>query len=291
MFWVRIHLWGREYLGVLDTGATISIVAKNILPCGDLKNILPTAAIRMGDGHVVHSFWDCGVEVPMGSRSIAHRFYLMHTEAFDFVPGTDFFVEHNQILSLTLQAPYVLQMDHGDGWESVPMEQSEHTSSYLRVCKREPSTMMVNSKTEDYQLLGDVLDQGLRELGYSREDLNVELFASDTQHVLDLYCSKGKYCCYKFYWPSLGMGYPNPRFSELGNVLTKVALERSRIVLCSPDWGAHGRNKYWHTVLDKLTLTSIQLPDDAIYVTLGRKTPMIWLRTAAAQRARESQSQ
>ena len=245
MFWVRIRLGGREYLGVLDTGATMSIVAKKILPCGDMKNILPTAAIRMGDGHVVHSCWDCEVEVPMASRSIAHRFYVKDTEAFDFVLGTDFFVEHSQILSLTLQAPYVLQVDHGDGWESVPLEQSEHTSSYLRVCKREPSTMMVAPKTEDYQLLGIVLDQGLRELGYSWEDLNVELFASDKQHVLDLYCSKGKNCCYKFYWPSFGMDYGNPRFSELGKVLTKVALERSHLVLCSPDRGANGGNEYW----------------------------------------------
>ena len=152
MFWVRICLGGREYLGVLDTGATISIVAKKRLPRGDLKNILPTAAIRMGDGHVVHSCGDCEVEVPMGSRSIAHRFYVIDTEAFDFLLGTDFFVEHSQILSLTLQAPYVLQVDHGDGWESVPLEQSVHRSSYLRVWKREPTTMMVASKTEDYRL-------------------------------------------------------------------------------------------------------------------------------------------
>ena len=88
MFWVRIRLWERESLGVLDTGATISIVAKKILPCGDLKNILPTAAIRMGYGHVPHSCGDCEVEVPMGSRSIAHRFYVMDTEASDFVLGT-----------------------------------------------------------------------------------------------------------------------------------------------------------------------------------------------------------
>ena len=274
MFWVRIRLGGREYLGVLDHGATISIVAKKVSPCGDLKNILPTAAIRMGDGHVVHSCGDCEVEVPMGSRSIAHRFYVMDTEAFHFVLGTDFFVEHSQILSLSLQALYVLQVDHGDGWESVPLEQSEHTSSYQRVCKREPSTMMVVSKTEDYQLLGDVLDQGLRELRYSREDLNVELFASDKQHVLDLYCSKGKNCCYKFYWPSFGMAYGNPRFSKLGKVPTKVALERSHMVLCSPDWGANGGNEYWCTLLDKLTPTSIQLPDDAIYVPLGCKMPI-----------------
>ena len=82
MFWARIRLRGREYLGVLDTGATISIVAKKILPRRDLKNIMPTAAIRMGDGHVMHSCGDCEVEVPMGSRGIAHRFYVMDTEAF-----------------------------------------------------------------------------------------------------------------------------------------------------------------------------------------------------------------
>ena len=95
--------------------------------------------------------------------------------------------------------------------------------------------MMVASKTNNYQLLGDVLDQSLKELRYSRENLNVELFASDKQNVLDLYCSEGKSCCYKFYWPSSGVAYGNPRFSELGKVLNRVALQRSRMVLCSPD--------------------------------------------------------
>ena len=70
------------------------------------------------------------------------------------------------------------------------------------------------------------------------------------------------------------MPYGNPIFSELGRVLTKVAPERSRMVLCSADWGAHGGNEYWRTLLDKLTLTYIQLPDDPIYVPLGRKTPI-----------------
>ena len=134
--------------------------------------------------------------------------------------------------------------------------------------------MMVASKTKDYQLPGDVLDQGLKELGYSPENLNVELFGRYKQHLLDLYCSKGENCCYKFYWPSFGMAYGNQGFSELGTVLTKVALERSRMVLCSQDWAAHWGNEYWRTLLDKLTLTSIQLPDDAIYVPLGRKTPI-----------------
>ena len=127
MYWVRIRFGGRECPGVLDTGATISIVSKKILPRLDLKIIMPTAAIRMGNGHVVHGCGDCAVDVPMVSGSIAHWLYVMDTEAFNFVLGTDFFVEHSQILSLTLQAPNVLQVDHGDGGESVPLEQSEHT--------------------------------------------------------------------------------------------------------------------------------------------------------------------
>ena len=66
VFWVRICLVGREYLALLDTGATMSILAKKSLPRADLKSIMPTAAIRMGDGHVVHGCGDCEADVPMG---------------------------------------------------------------------------------------------------------------------------------------------------------------------------------------------------------------------------------
>ena len=59
-----------------------------------------------------------------------------------------------------------------------------------------------------------------------------------------------------------------------GKLLTKVALGRSCMVLCSADWGTHGGNEYWRTLLEKLTLTSTQLPDNAIYVPLSRKTPI-----------------
>ena len=51
--------------------------------------------------------------------------------------------------------------------------------------------------------------------------------------------------------------------------MTKVAVERSRMSC------AHGGNEYWRNLLDKLTLSSLQMPDDAIYMPLGRKTP-IW---------------
>ena len=70
------------------------------------------------------------------------------------------------------------------------------------------------------------------------------------------------------------MAYGNPRFSELGKILTKVAPERSRMVLCSTDCGAHEGNEYWCTLLDILRLRSVELADDAIYVPLVSKTPI-----------------
>ena len=76
VFWVRIGLGGLEYLGVLDTGATISIADKIFLPCGSLQNIMTSAAIRMGDGHVSTAagtvkwryLWAPGLS-PIGSMS------------------------------------------------------------------------------------------------------------------------------------------------------------------------------------------------------------------------------
>ena len=123
---------------------------KKILPLGDLKNVMPTAAIQTGDGHVVHSCGDCEVDSPICPRSSARPFYVMDTQALDLATGTDVFVKHAKILSPSLQAPYFLHEDDCDGRYTIPLEQCEHTSSYMKVCKKEPSAMIVASKTEDH---------------------------------------------------------------------------------------------------------------------------------------------
>ena len=234
---------------------------------------MPTAAIRMGDPHVVHSCGDCKVDVPMGSRSIACRFYVMDTEAFNFVLATDFFVEHSKILSLTLQAPYFLQVDNGDGEESVPLEQSEHTSSYLRVCKKEPSNMMVASKTDDYQLLGDVLDQGLKELGYSREDLNVKLSPATSNMSWTSTAATGTFLLQVLLAPFRD-GLREPHLQSTGEGLDQGGRGTFPYGPVFPRLESPWGSEYWRTLLDKLTPTSVQLPDDAIYVPLSRKTPI-----------------
>ena len=358
VFLVRVTIAGKDYLGVFDTGATISIVPRQILARLSMGTSRPTVAIRMGDGRVAHSVGDCVLEVPMGWKTISHPFYVMDTEAFDFVLGTDFLTQHPEILSLTLQSPYVLWVDHGGGREAVPLEHADTSSRHLRVMKEEgeasnlsqeraahvgerelesqapqevmaavpqmdpglhrpsphafrraeraelrrsgslkpawnaaepdggeslpvtitgeepSSQLLAASKLVDYQLDKKVLVEALREMGFTLEDVNVELFATRRQHVLDLYCSPGVNSAYKFYWAALGLCYGNPRFSDLGKVLTKAAWERARLLLCTPDCGASGGNKYWKTLLDHMRITTVQLPDAEIYVPPGGKKPM-----------------
>ena len=68
----------------------------------------------------------------------------------------------------------------------------------------------------------------------------VEFFASKEQHMMQLYCSRYLNNAYRFYWRSLGLCYASPPFSQLSKVLTKIALEGARLVLCTPYWGTKG---------------------------------------------------
>ena len=44
-------------------------------------------------------------------------------------------------------------------------------------------------------------------------------------------------------WKAMGLAYANPPFSLLAKVLTKIAYEGGRVVMCTPDWGCSGERK------------------------------------------------
>ena len=64
----------------------------------------------------------------------------------------------------------------------------------------------------------------------------------------------------------MGLAYANPTFSLLAKVLTKIAYEGGRVVMCTPDWGCSREHAYWRHLLDQMTVGRVQLPDGAIYV-------------------------
>ena len=48
----------------------------------------------------------------------------------------------------------------------------------------------------------------------------MELFASQQQHIVQLYCSKHLTNTFRFFWKSMGLAYANPPFSLLAKVVT-----------------------------------------------------------------------
>ena len=131
-----------------------------------------------------------------------------------------------------------------------------------------------NYRTENHQLARHVLQNGLAALRVNLHEIQVELFASQQQHIMQLYCSKQLNNAFRFFWKAMGLAYANPPFSLLVKVLTKIAYEGGRVVMCTPDWGCSGEHAYWRRMLDRMTVGRVQLPDGPIYVPEDSDTAM-----------------
>ena len=169
---------------------------------------------------------------------------------------------------MSLQRPYSLHCDFGSGLFSVPLELSGQKESWLRYAAK------TNYRTENYQLACQVLENGLAGLQVSLDEIQVELFTSQQQHIMQLYCSKHMNNAFRFFWKAMGLAYANPAFSLLAKVLTKIAYEGGRVVICTPDWGCSGEHTYWRQLPDRMTVGRVQLPDGAIYVPEDSDTAM-----------------
>ena len=83
---------------------------------------------------------------------------------------------------------------------------------------------------------------------------------------MQLDCSRYLNNAYCFYWKSMGLCHANPPFSQLAKLLTKIALARARVVLCTPDWGTACEHAYWRRLLDRMTVGRTEPPNGPIYV-------------------------
>ena len=132
---------------------------------------------------------------------------------------------------MSLQRAYSLHCDFGSGVFSVPLELSGRKESGLRYAAK------TNYRTENYQLARHVLENCLAALQVSLDEIQVELVASQQQHIMQLYCSKHLNIAFRFFGKAMGLAYANPPFSVLAKGLTKIAYEGGRVVMCTPDWG------------------------------------------------------
>ena len=73
------------------------------------------------------------------------------------------------------------------------------------------------------------------------------------------YRSKKPKNAYRFFWKYMGLSYENSPFSELAKLLTKIAFEGARVLLCTPDWGCTAEHAYWRDLLDRMTVGRVDL--------------------------------
>ena len=243
------------FRAVLDTGATLSIVARRLLKTFKKTE---TVAIRVGDGCTIHSLGGVDVTICLGNETVTQHCRVLDTDAFDIVIGTDFLRRNPQVRMLSLQRPYSLHCDFGSGLFSVPLDMSGRKESGLRYAAK------TTYPPENYQLA----------LQVTLDEIQVELFASQQQHIMQLYCSKHMNNAFRFFWKAMGLAYANPPFSLLAKVLTKIAHEGGRFVMCTPDWSCSGEHAYWRRMLDRMTVGRAQLPDGPIYVPEDSDTAM-----------------
>ena len=110
---------------VLDTGATLSIVARRLL---NTFKETKTVAIRIGDGRTIHSLGGVDVTICLGDETVTQHCRVLDTDAFDIVIGTDFLRRNPQVKMLSLQPPYSLHRDFSSGLFSVPLELPDEKS-------------------------------------------------------------------------------------------------------------------------------------------------------------------
>ena len=95
----------KVFRAVLDTGATLSIVARRLR---ETFKKTKTVAIRVGDGRTIHSLGGVNVTIFLGEETVTQHCRVFDTDAFGIVIGTDFLRKNPQVKMLSLQRPYSL---------------------------------------------------------------------------------------------------------------------------------------------------------------------------------------
>ena len=272
VFWILIKIGDQVLRPVLDTGATLSIVARRLLKTFKKTK---TLAIRVGDGGTIHSLGGVDVTIYLGDETVTQHCRVLDTDAFDIVIGTDFLRRNYQVKMLSLQRPYYLHCNFGRRLFSALLVLSGRKESGLRYAAK------TNYRTENYQLARQILEDGLAALRVSLDEIQVELFASQQLHIMQLYCSKHLNNAFRFFWKAISLAYANPPFSLLAKVLTKIAYEGGRAVMCTSHWGCSGEHAYWRRLLDQMTVGRLQFPNGPIYVPEDSDTTMQALEWAS----------
>ena len=278
-FYLPCSVQGKFVRALLDTGATCSVVSSDIVPPEHIYRD-EAVPIKVASGEVVFCVGRADVVVGLGTQKVTRRCFVMDTDAFKLVLGMDFIrAEVNGIL---LNPDRLIV-----GGETFPMTLcAEYESLFFRMFK-----------TESYQLKPQYKDAAILELSITPSELGpeckpvlspnpdlqgdpfivskceVDLFASVKNKNEALFCSTQN-SAWGYDWKSLGLTWANPPFSKMEQVLTKVAMEKCDMILVTPIWSGSSEDQEWNTLLSKLTVRQVPLPDLPLYIPERATLPL-----------------
>ena len=128
----------------------------------------------------------------LGDEQGTQQRKVLVTNALAIVIGTDLLCRNPQVKPLSLQRPHALHCNFGGRLFSVPLKLSRRKESGLRYVNR-------SYRTENYDLVRPVLQNGLAAVQVDLNEVQPELFASKEQHVMQLYCLRHLNNAYRFY--------------------------------------------------------------------------------------------
>ena len=113
---------------------------------------------------------------------------------------------------------------------------------------------------EAYRLTSTMRDTVLKKLGVDKNDVQLDLFASEYNFTHPVYCTADM-DAFSYSWDKLLKNdnhviWANPPFSLLNQVVTKLIMEPCRMVLVTPEW----RTETWWKPLDMITLSRVYVP-------------------------------
>ena len=173
------------YDGVLDTGATDSIVASSLVSDANRRGY---CEVKVGEGHYTYSDGGKSVDACMGYCNLPHVSIVMETSAFQVCLGMNFIRQNAKTILGLIFTPSGLIVRNPETDELSWVSLSEKSCQKGGANRLPPAQSSLRiSRREAYSLVPSLRQQVLIDLGDLRP--TVDLYANPKNHTEPLYCT------------------------------------------------------------------------------------------------------
>jgi hypothetical protein len=140
-----------------------------------------------------------------------------------------------------------------------------------------PTNPTPMKEKECFKLDPHLRERALKELDIDPKHIALDLFASH-ENSQEMFFINKDMNAFSFDWSKLcttpsSILWANPPFSMMEKVLTKIAIEPCRVVLCSPIW----KVQPWWKLLKKLEFSHVNIPTDTLTFLEGWNSDSIFM--------------